>query len=88
MNKKNRKTLARIFERPTRVDITWNEIESLLTACGAMIREGRGSRVTVIIGEQILRIHKPHPQKEMKRYAVDHVREFLENLEISPEYKR
>jgi hypothetical protein len=78
MNRKHRKILARILERPTRADITWTEVETLLVACGAEVREGRGSRVAVIRGGQILRIHKPHPQKEMKKYAVEHVRDFLE----------
>mgnify|MGYP006276424727 CR=1 FL=1 len=77
--------MDRIFERPTRVDIAWSDVESLLRACGAELREGRGSRVAVVLGGGILRLHKPHPQKELKRYAVEHVREFLENLGITPE---
>jgi hypothetical protein len=85
MNRKNRKTLARIFERPTRPDITWPEVESLLRSCGAELREGRGSRVTVMLKSQILGLHKPHPQKELKRYAVENIREYLESLDITPE---
>jgi hypothetical protein len=47
MNKKQRRTLQRIFEKPERSDIPWKEIESLLTALGAGISEGRGFRIRV-----------------------------------------
>jgi len=44
MNKKQRQTLKRIFERPERANIFWLDIESLFIALGADISEGRGSR--------------------------------------------
>ena len=77
--------MSRIFEKPTRVDITWDEVESLFIACNALIKEGRGSRKRIIIDNQILGIHVPHPQKEFKQYAVKEIRIFLENLGITPQ---
>ena len=47
MNKKQRRTLQRIFEKPDRSDIPWNDIESLFLALSAQVSEGRGSRVRV-----------------------------------------
>jgi hypothetical protein len=37
MNKKQRQTLERIFEKPARSDILWPDIENLFKALGAEI---------------------------------------------------
>lgn len=84
MNKKHFKTLQKIFDRPTRSDIEWPHVRSLLIACGANIREGRGSRVRIVLNTRILSLHTPHPGKELKKYAVELVREFLEISGIRP----
>ncbi|MGE0084300.1 MAG: type II toxin-antitoxin system HicA family toxin [Desulfococcaceae bacterium] len=78
MNARQKRTLEKIFEKPARCDLEWNEVKSLLTACGAEIREGKGSRVRVILHNRVLNLHSPHPHKEMKKYAVGLVRDFLE----------
>ena len=44
MNKKQRGTLKRIFEKPERSDNFWMDIEAIFTAPGADISEGKGSR--------------------------------------------
>jgi hypothetical protein len=49
----------------------------LLGALGAEIREGKGSRIRVVLRNQILNMHKPHPRKELGKYAVKLVRDFL-----------
>jgi len=84
MNKKHFKTLQKIFDRPTRSDIEWLQIRSLLTGCGADIREGRGSRVRIVLNRRVLSLHTPHPGKEMKKYAVRLVRDFLEISGVRP----
>ena len=43
MNERQRRTLARIFARPTRSEIRWDELASLLRALGAEEHEGAGS---------------------------------------------
>ena len=45
LNKKQAKTLEAIFGSSVRSDVAWSDIEKLLTALGADISEGRGSRV-------------------------------------------
>jgi len=77
MNKRQQRSLERIFERPARADIAWTDVESLLLALGAEIREGSGSRVRVVLRNHILNMHKPHPRKELGKYAVELVRDFL-----------
>ncbi|QTA86035.1 type II toxin-antitoxin system HicA family toxin [Desulfonema magnum] len=68
-----------------RADIGWNEVKSLLTACGAEICEGRGSRVRVVLDRRVLNLHSPHPGKELKKYATELVRDFLEASGVTPD---
>ena len=84
MNRKQQKTLNKIFQIPTRADIEWSEVQSLLSACNATIMEGRGSRLRVVLNNQFLNFHKPHPQNEMKKYAVELMRDFLTNAGVKP----
>ena len=82
MNNKQRKTLAAIQEKPTRSDIEWKNIESLLLALGAEVSEGAGSRVRIKLNGIIGTFHKPHPRKIAKKYQVDSFREFLEKAGV------
>ncbi|NQZ61396.1 type II toxin-antitoxin system HicA family toxin, partial [Crocosphaera sp.] len=64
LNKKQQKTLVKLFEQPVRSDISWKDIESLLLALGAEISEGRGSRVRVALNGVRAVFHRPHPQPQ------------------------
>lgn len=76
LSNKHRKTLEAIFERPTRANIPWMDIEKLFIALGADIEEKGGSVIKVtLVGRQVF--HRPHPQKEAKRYMVREVEDFL-----------
>ncbi len=77
MNKKQRRTLERIFEKPERSDISWNDIESLFIALGADVSEGRGSRVRVTLKDVRAVFHRPHPQRVTNKSTVRSVRRFL-----------
>ena len=77
MNKKQRQTLARIFEKPERSDISWNDIEGLFKALGAEISEGRGSRVRVALKDVRAVFHRPHPERVTNKSTVRSVRRFL-----------
>ncbi|WP_309025658.1 type II toxin-antitoxin system HicA family toxin [Pelagicoccus sp. SDUM812002] len=78
MNRKQRLTLEKIKERPERSDIPWKDIENLLSALGAEITEGSGSRVRIYLNGVRAVFHRPHPQKETDKGAVKSVRRFLE----------
>ena len=84
MNKKQRQTLDRIFERPNRSDIPWANIESLFIALGADISEGRGSRVRVALNDIRAVFHRPHPEKVTNKGAVKSVRRFLQEAGVIP----
>jgi translation initiation factor IF-3 len=77
MNKKQEKTLAAIFEEPVRANIDWHDVESLLKSLGAVITQGRGSRVRVSLNGVRAVFHEPHPEQEMQKGAVRSLRGFL-----------
>ena len=85
MNARQRRTLKRIFERPTRADVRWDALASLLEALGAERKEGSGSRVAFVLEGRVLSLHRPHPRPELKRYAVEDVREFLSLAGLAPD---
>jgi len=81
MNRKHQKTLQAIFAVPTAASIKFSDIEKLLLALGAAKIEGSGSRVALIMpGGEKWEHHRPHPNKEARKYQVESVREFLKRL--------
>ncbi|CAN5835556.1 type II toxin-antitoxin system HicA family toxin [soil metagenome] len=81
MNRKHQKTLQAIFSIPTSASINFSDIEKLLAALGAEKIEGSGSRVAFVMpGGEKWEHHRPHPQKEARKYQVESVREFLKRL--------
>ncbi|MCB1035340.1 MAG: type II toxin-antitoxin system HicA family toxin [Acidobacteria bacterium] len=85
LSSKHQRTLAAVFEVPTRSDVAWRAIERLLVALGAELSEGRGSRVRVCLRGVRAVFHRPHPEKETDRGALRSVQRFLIEAEIYPE---
>ena len=77
MNKKQRKTYDAIFVDPIRHDIFWDDVVNLIKSLGGIITQGDGSRVRFDLNKISLNIHSPHPKKELKRYQIKALREFL-----------
>ncbi|WP_313898978.1 type II toxin-antitoxin system HicA family toxin [Methylobacterium sp. J-059] len=67
-----------------RSGVVWSDIESLMSACGAEITEGRGSRIRVALHGVRAVFHRPHPQKETDKGAVKSVRRFLIEAGVTP----
>jgi len=84
LTKKHRKILETIFKDPVQSGILWNDIEKLLSALGAEISEGRGSRVRVALHDVRMVFHRPHPEKETDKGAVKSVRRFFETAGVKP----
>jgi hypothetical protein len=84
MNSKQKKTLVAVFKDPVSGTIEWAAIENLLVAAGANVIEGNGSRVKFEKDGIIASFHRPHPDKEAKRYQVRDVREFLTQIGVEP----
>lgn len=85
LSSKHSKTLRAIFEEPVRSNIPWADIEKLLNALGAELTEGRGSRVRIYLNQIRAVFHRPHPQKEAEKGAVNSMRRFLTGAGIRPE---
>ena len=84
MGPKHRRTLSAIFEEPVRSNIPWWEIEAMLEAAGAAITEGNGSRVRIALNGVRAVFHRPHPQKETDKGAVNSMRRFLTEAGLTP----
>jgi hypothetical protein len=84
VNKAQQATLTAVLERPTRADIRWAAIESLIRALGGDISERAGSRVAARLNGVTAVFHRPHPRPETKKGAVDAVRQFLTNAGVKP----
>jgi hypothetical protein len=84
VDKRHRRTLEAIFEKPERPDIAWRDIEALFIALGADISEGSSSRVRVALKDVRAVFHRPHPRKETNKGAVKSVRRFLEAAGVKP----
>ena len=83
MNRKQRNIYDAIFDQPIRRNIVWNDVVSLIKSLGGTVTQGDGSRVRFDLNDISLNIHSPHPQKELKRYQVKAVREFLINAGVN-----
>ena len=77
LNKKQKRTLEKIYDHLTRADIRWTDIMNLLKACEAEIFQRQGSRICVKLGDKRAVFHTPHPQKETVKGAVEDIRKFL-----------
>jgi len=84
MNSKHHKTLLAIFAKPTSATIEWRKVELLLVAVGSLCVEGEGSRVSFLMNNHRLDLHRPHPGKEAKRYQIQDVRTFLVLIGVKP----
>jgi hypothetical protein len=84
MKRKHRKTLELIFSRPVSGNIQWIDIEALFTALGADVSERAGSRVAVVLFEEVRIFHRPHPSPATDKGAIASIRKWLESNEVMP----
>ncbi len=84
MKRKHRRTLERIFARPTSGTIPWSDIESLFKALGAEVSERAGSRVAVVLFSEVRVFHRPHPSPNTDKGAVNSIRDWLDLYEVQP----
>ena len=84
MKRKHQKTLEQIFNRPTSGNIPWSDIESLFKALGADVSERAGSRVAVVLFDEVRVFHRPHPSPHTDKGAISSIRKWLEENEVTP----
>ncbi|MCF6283415.1 MAG: type II toxin-antitoxin system HicA family toxin [Candidatus Polarisedimenticolaceae bacterium] len=84
MKRKHQKTLELIFNRPTSGNIHWVDIESLFIALGANVSERAGSRIAVVLFDEVRIFHRPHPSPSTDKGAIASIRKWLESNEVTP----
>ena len=79
MKRKHSKALELIFRRPVSDSIRWDDIEALFVALGAEVNNREGSRVAVVLFNEVRIFHRPHPMPETDKGAVSSIRKWLES---------
>ncbi|MDH2998763.1 hexulose-6-phosphate synthase [Pasteurellaceae bacterium LFhippo2] len=77
LRKKHQKTLIQIYQHPISANIKWRDIEALFIELGAEIQEREGSRIAVILFDQVKVFHRPHPNPTTDKGAVISVKKWL-----------
>jgi hypothetical protein len=81
---RHQRTLKLIFARPVSGNVKWPDILALFTALGADVTERAGSRVAVILFNQVMVMHRPHPSPDVDKGALVALRGWLEENGIKP----
>lgn len=84
MNQTHLATLKAVFVRPTKANIRWQAIETLIRALGGEVTERAGSRVAARLNGVTAVFHRPHPRPGTKKGAVEAVRQFLIHAGVKP----
>ena len=84
LSSKHSATLARAFAKPTSSKVIWSDARGLLRAVGCTYEKGKGSRRRFALRDAVLTIHEPHPQKEVPKYAVELIRDYLTRVGVTP----
>lgn len=73
-----KKLIDRFKTKPK--DFTWNEVVTLCNSLGLEEIQGSGSRVKFYhpVLQFVICIHKPHPSKIVKQYAIKQILNTLE----------
>ncbi len=65
--------------------IKWSDIEALFLSLGAEIVEREGSRVGVILFDEVRVFHRPHPTPDTDKGAVASIRKWLQSHGVKHE---
>ena len=84
MKRAHQRTLEAIFAHPTSANIAWKEIEALFGGLGAEVSEREGSRVAIVLFNEVRVFHRPHPSPKTDKGAVVSVRKWLEQHGVRP----
>lgn len=80
----HRRTLEAIFAHPVGANIAWKDVEAMLIGLGAVVTEREGSRIAVVLFDEVRVFHRPHPSPKADKGAVSSVRKWLEQHEVKP----
>ncbi len=84
MKRNHQKTLDAIYARPVSANIQWRDIEALFVELGADISEREGSRIAVVLFDEVRVFHRPHPSPDTDKGAVASIRKWFEQHGVAP----
>jgi len=84
MKRKHRRTLERVFAHPATANLQWKDIEALFNDLGAEITEREGSRIAVVLFDEVRVFHRPHPTPNTDKGALASIRKWLEQHGVMP----
>ncbi len=68
--------------------LRWSDIESLLGHFGAVVREGRGSAISVTLNGITAYFHRPHPGDKARKWQIETAVRLLEEAGVDPDGSR
>lgn len=76
---KHAKTLLRLAATPTPTNIKWSDLVGALEDLGYKLLSNKGSRRKFVFPDtqEVISLHEPHPQPEVKQYAIRQVVDHL-----------
>ena len=84
MRRRHSRTLARLFTQPVSGNIPWQDVEALFVALGAEVTQRAGSRIAVVLFDEVRIFHRLHPGPMIDKGAVLSIRKWLENHGVKP----
>lgn len=76
------KLLKKFLAKPIKKDLTFDELSTLLAACGFIKIEGAGSAIKFYNKEKdiLINLHKPHPSNILKTYLVKQIQDKIKEV--------
>jgi len=74
---KHEKTLATMIQVPRPSNLRWADIESLCIHLGSIVREGKGSAISISLNGKHAYFHRPHPGDKADKGAIESALRFL-----------
>jgi len=84
VKRRHQRTLELIFCRPVSGSVPWRDVLALFQELNAEISEREGSRVAVVLFNEVRVFHRPHPLPNTDKGAVAAIRRWLEQHGVTP----
>ena len=84
MKRKHQRTLELVFAHPTSANVQWKDVECLFKELGAEVSGREGSRVAIVLFNEVRVFHRPHPSPNTDKGAVASIRKWFEQHGVSP----
>jgi hypothetical protein len=84
MNAKQCATLCEVFKNPSSQNISYLQVITLLTVLGAQTKLTKSGVIVKFVGGIVWSTHRPHPQPQMDKAAVNLLQKALFAVDLIP----